>query len=316
MRTGLLDHHCPNVALHLRAQRFWSRHDSAAAADEDEPCTSTSTSPGPGQHPITAGELISILREHLVKAPEYDIESLYKRGYGGAIGFLFKITLTGYGYTFVGKGVEYHRRRRLQREARIYDRLQALQGDVVPVHLGTFELRGAYPMSELFTMLPYMMLLSYAGEDLAAVEKVQQQRGREGEEAKTEQAGEDSDKKQDKKQGTAHLTTGLAPCAVPLTVDLASEKERTVQALAAVGVYDNDDNRHNFLWCAEMQRVVKIDFDRAVYVPRTEDGGTVAKQAQKRDINEEAAVVDNQQAKGHHTHKRARVDAENASKQV
>lgn len=209
-----LDRKCPNVQLHRQAQ-----------VDEDA-----------STHPITKSQLMELVRQQLRWTPECDIECLYNQGYGGAIGFLLRITVTDYGYTFVAKGVEYEWLRRLQRESRIYEHLQSQQGVCIPVHLGLIRLLGAYPLMEYFKVLPYMMLLSYAGEGLSVV------------------------------QG------GLAPFWIPTGVHLELETDRTIGELWRLGLRDGDSNKANVLWCSETQRVMKIDFDRAKFVSPAESG--------------------------------------------
>lgn len=53
---------------------------------------------------------------------------------------LFKLELEPYGYTFVAKGALSGHPYDLEHESRVYARLNRLQGDVVPVHLGIMEL--------------------------------------------------------------------------------------------------------------------------------------------------------------------------------
>ncbi|KAH8656784.1 hypothetical protein BGZ61DRAFT_466168 [Ilyonectria robusta] len=60
---------------------------------------------------------------------------------------LFKLELVPYGYTFVGKGIRSphpwpcgHETRLLNHESYMYARLDRLQGEAVPVHLGLVQL--------------------------------------------------------------------------------------------------------------------------------------------------------------------------------
>ena len=71
-----------------------------------------------------------------------DCECLDKAGCIGRYGVLFKLTLVGYDYTFVFKGVQAPHRYILEREAAVYRALmtlsassqeQPLQGRLVPV---------------------------------------------------------------------------------------------------------------------------------------------------------------------------------------
>jgi hypothetical protein len=59
----------------------------------------------------------------------------------GARGVLLQIILLAYGYTFVSKAITTRFVRELEHEAKVYDRLQPIQGSHVPVFLGTVNLR-------------------------------------------------------------------------------------------------------------------------------------------------------------------------------
>ncbi|XWX00726.1 hypothetical protein V2A60_008747 [Cordyceps javanica] len=76
---------------------------------------------------------------------------------------LFKLELVAFGYTFVGKGILSKCLDHLEHESRIYQRLDKLKGEVVPVHLGMVPLASVY-------LLPggakgmHMMMMSWGGE--------------------------------------------------------------------------------------------------------------------------------------------------------
>lgn len=142
VQKGPLDPHCPNHLLHK-----------------------TMCDNGTDRHPLTSLHLAQRIRDQLFDTPEVDCQYLVSRR--GAIGYPFKLTVTGFGYTFIGKGVQDDHGRRLIHESRIYQALQPLQGSVIPVHLGLIQLHVGYPIQDRFLILPYMMLLAYAGESIA-----------------------------------------------------------------------------------------------------------------------------------------------------
>ncbi|KAL1887929.1 hypothetical protein Sste5346_009874 [Sporothrix stenoceras] len=201
---GELDTKCPNYRLHLQSGS-WPGH----------------------RHSITQDEFTRRVREQLFNTPSVNCKCYL--GNRGCIGFFFKITLTGFGYTFVGKAVEEHYRRRLVHETEIYSHLLPLQGVAVPVHLGLVDLIVPYPERETFTLLKTMMLLSYAGRHIPS--------------------DDDEDDGAD------------------LPSDLKHEIHRTLQELGDLGLWDKDSNPDNIMWCDDVQRVMRIDFDRAVIVP-------------------------------------------------
>jgi hypothetical protein len=178
-------------------------------------------------HPISRGQLSELVRLQLLRTPGQDCDCLIDGGYSGAIGYLFKITLTGYGYTFVAKGVQSRHWQRLVRESRVYREPEHLQGQLVPVHLGLVEVAVPYPMVNS-TLVTHMMLLSYAGLSLYS-EWLERRAAR-----------------------------------LHLDVDWDWEAERTAQELRAAGLVDEDEyNMKNTMWCEDTQRAMRIDFDRA-----------------------------------------------------
>ena len=60
-----------------------------------------------------------------------------------------KITLSGYGYTFVAKAVQDHHAFLLDQELDVYNDLYKLQGSIIPACLGLVELMVPYPMDDL-----------------------------------------------------------------------------------------------------------------------------------------------------------------------
>ncbi|KAI1154301.1 hypothetical protein F4825DRAFT_472501 [Nemania diffusa] len=211
-----IDYSCPNVLLHLEAQRRACRRLKGPRWGE--------------RHAITVDELRELVQHQLLENVELDCQCLLEDGARGAVGCLFKITVTGFGYTLVAKGVETLHRRRLQREVDVYNKLDAQQGLLIPVCLGIVRLLLPYPMVDC-TLVTHMLLMSYAGEPLHWQPLRQ----------KLERTG----------------------------INVDEEERRTIRDLRALGLTDEDDiSTGNITWCAETNRAMKIDFDQA-YVSTT-----------------------------------------------
>ncbi len=131
-----LDSRCPNVRYH---------------------CAGGNT-----HHPIDAQELTKLMSEQLRQDLYGSCDALIGRRKYGSSGVLFKLELTRFGYSFVGKGTVSARPRRLEHECSIYQRLGKLQGDVVPVHLGMISFRPGYLLPGGAYVI-HMMLISWAG---------------------------------------------------------------------------------------------------------------------------------------------------------
>lgn len=132
-----LDDACPNVVQHRR-QRSDRFHDLDLASFH-----------------------------HLVKSQlDADMDHNFQPlGIQGARGALFKITLASHGYTFVAKGTVEAFVIDLVHEGKIYDRLQSLQGTVVPVCLGNMDFEIPYFL-DVGVKIIHMMFLAWGGESL------------------------------------------------------------------------------------------------------------------------------------------------------
>lgn len=209
-----VDHDCPNILLHLEAAR---RIRGPAAAD------GVAGHRGHHRHPIGPAELTELVQQQLLNNVEQDCECLLRRGLNGAIGCLFRLTVTGFGYTLVAKGVQSFHAHRLCHEDVIYKKLAAQQGVLIPVCLGVVKLRLPYPMTN-GKLVTDMLLLSYAGTPL--------------------------------------YSPSLQRRLEARRVDVDAEACRTLGELQALGVEDEDDTSNgNLTWCESVGRVMKIDFD-------------------------------------------------------
>jgi hypothetical protein len=218
LKRGLdLDSNCPNVLSHRSAE-------------------------GGTRHPIDAHEFTRLVGERLRKNPYRDCEALDGWGKMGATGVLFKLELAPYGYTFVGKGTLLPHPRRLEHESQIYARLDRIQGEVVPVHLGLAQLDRGYILPGGARVF-YMMLMSWCGETMENM-----------------------------------VATGTGAGAA----DLAAEVRRSSQAVWAEGVDHGDEREANQLWNDERRRVMLIDFDRATLRPNLKHNQLVKVSEKKR----------------------------------
>lgn len=116
-RGAILDPDCPNVASHVG-------------------------SVGSVRHSINAKTFIRLIEEYLPEEPAKNRNfQCVRLGTGGSTGTLFKLMLSPYEYVFVGKGTTSEFVSNLQQEAFVYEhRLETLQGEVVPVYLGSIDL--------------------------------------------------------------------------------------------------------------------------------------------------------------------------------
>ncbi|KAK2926838.1 hypothetical protein FoTM2_013708 [Fusarium oxysporum f. sp. vasinfectum] len=218
LKRGLdLDNNCPNVLSHRSAE-------------------------GGTRHPIDAHEFARLVGERLRKNPYRDCEALDGWGKMGATGVLFKLELAPYGYTFVGKGALLPHPRRLEHESRIYARLDRIQGEVVPVHLGLARLDRGFILPGGARVF-HMMLMSWCGETIA---------------------------------NTVAAGAGAG------AADLAAEVRRSSQAVWAEGVDHGDEREANRLWNDERRRVMLIDFDRATLRPNLKHNQLVKVSGKKR----------------------------------
>ncbi|OJD09383.1 hypothetical protein ACJ73_10361 [Blastomyces percursus] len=130
-----LDPACPNSHLH-----------QAHSAD--------------GNHPISRGEVAQLLEVQLNNDRDNGCRPLRLHG---ARGIMFKMTLSRYGYTFVGKGTHKGFIPDLQHEAQVYKYLGELQGNLIPVYLGSVNLREPF-ITDGLDLIVHYLLLSWAGD--------------------------------------------------------------------------------------------------------------------------------------------------------
>jgi hypothetical protein len=203
-RGQKLDPRCPNVASHR-------------------------INPGSEHHPIDASHLTGLMQEQLASSLDIDCEPLEMKGLHGAVGSLFKLTLTQYGYTFVGKGTTREYVPSLLDEAKVYARLEKFQGELIPVTLGGITLSTPYHLTAqhavhfVGTDIVHMLLMSWAGETMT----------------------------------TAQLS------------DFDTGIKRSLQRIRGEGVLHEDEREANLLFNKELNKPIIIDFhDTRVLSPK------------------------------------------------
>ncbi|KAG6126223.1 hypothetical protein E4U38_007071 [Claviceps purpurea] len=201
-----LDFECPNVKHHCRSDA-----DEAGAGHPD-------------RHPVDHIEWLRLLQDQFKQSLDEGIryESVF-----GARGALFKVTLLAYGYTFVSKGTVSGHIKHLEHEARVYEKLKPMQGQYVPVFLGTIDLRTVDKDYWIYfqTKVVHMMFLSWGGFLL--------------EQDKMEELG------------------------VLHEIDWIDEGTDTLRAVHNKGVLHCDVRWDNILYSPDTKTIMLIDFERA-----------------------------------------------------
>jgi hypothetical protein len=199
-----LDANCPNVASHRLTT-------------------------GMTKHPIRFEDLAILLQQQLAHSLDRHCEPLEMKGKYGAVGTLFKLTLAQYGYTFVGKGTIQDFIPFLTHAAKVFNRLERVQGEAAPVHLGNVTLTQPYHLTAqnairfAGTKIVHMLLMSWGGE----------------------------------------VATNMGEC-----INLPVEVARSLKILRDEGVVHDDPREPNWLWNEERNRILVIDFDTAYLLPR------------------------------------------------
>jgi len=101
-----------------------------------------------------------ILKVGDAEDPENGCEPLGKQGTRGT---LFRLTLEWYGYTFVAKGTVTAFEAKLKHEGLVYQHLDEVQGELVPVYLGNISLVRPYFL-DIGVRIVHMLFMSWEGE--------------------------------------------------------------------------------------------------------------------------------------------------------
>ena len=134
VQGNALDESCPNAGLHRCGRKG-------------------------RKHLLTKQQFPTLVQSQLARSLDDNVKELHKQGIRGA---LFEIDLVAYGYMLVAKATIDVYIPYLMHEGRIYDRLESLQGTLIPVYLGNIDL--VTPWYDLGVRLTHMLLMSYAGE--------------------------------------------------------------------------------------------------------------------------------------------------------
>ncbi|KAJ9413803.1 hypothetical protein QL093DRAFT_2500296 [Fusarium oxysporum] len=146
-------------------------------------------------------------------------------GEGGARGVLFQVTLLAHGYTFVSKGTVRAFIKDLEHEAAVYERLKPIQGVHVPVLLGAIDL-GSMNKTYYYDHRVYVVHMTFLSWGGCSIDRAQR-------------IG-DTDR------------------------PLEDEAIRSLRAMHREGVVHKDVRLANMLFNPETNRVMVIDFERAL----------------------------------------------------
>ena len=142
VRGSTLDTNCPNARLHRQGKKGRA-------------------------HVLSKQYFSTLVQQQLATTLDANCTDLKKQGARGA---LFQITLASHGYTFVGKGTRDVFVPDLKHEGRMYDRLESVQGKMIPVYLGNIDLNR--PWRDFGVRITHMLLMSWGGERVDQVEGV------------------------------------------------------------------------------------------------------------------------------------------------
>ena len=129
-----------------------------SALDENCPHVNFHRGGDGGKHALTKEKVCYLMRKQLARTLEWNCSDLNIRG---ARGRLIKLSLASHGYTFVAKGTQETFVPYLRHEARMYNRLSALQGHSIPIRLGSIDL--VTPWIDHQGYMVHMLLLAYGG---------------------------------------------------------------------------------------------------------------------------------------------------------
>ncbi|KJX95324.1 serine/threonine protein kinase domain protein [Zymoseptoria brevis] len=174
-----------------------------------------------GSHRGSSGRIVELLREQLES--EQSESGMTPLAKGGRTSELYSVRLFGTGHCLLAKTHQQSDYRWLQNEAAVYDRLQSLQGQVVPVFCGVLRLPQAIS-SARGTEYHHLLLLSWAGDALGC-------------------------RRQDEPR---QLATQLQPQIVS-----------AITAIHEAQVIHGDPERRNIILDETSGRVMIIDFERS-----------------------------------------------------
>ncbi|KFX93061.1 hypothetical protein O988_07000 [Pseudogymnoascus sp. VKM F-3808] len=248
-RGSKLDEDCPNAASHR-------------------------VSKGSTHHRIDAETFTRQVREQISEFHDCGCTYAQKSGSTGA---LFKLVLFCYGYTFVGKGATEEHIPNLRHEAVVYEqRLDSLQGEAVPVYLGSIDMVKPYSLfcdyeqEKIFVV--HMMLMSWSGDEISKSDVPVSEVNRSLQEVV--------------RRGVIHNDifkenddwASVRSDASWWTTDKIRQLKLSQMRKAVC--YPNV-RRRNMLWNSERKRVMLIDFERSVLLDEESDESTQSEKLEK-----------------------------------
>ncbi|KFY92277.1 hypothetical protein V498_05060 [Pseudogymnoascus sp. VKM F-4517 (FW-2822)] len=245
-RQSILDPDCPNVASHVG-------------------------SVGSVRHSIDAKFFIRLIEEYLPEEPSKNINfQCVRLGTGGSTGTLFKLMLSPYEYVFVGKGTTTEFVSNLQHEAFVYEhRLEGLQGEAVPVYLGSIDLEMATSWSmgnthgaAITERIVHMILMSWSGYAISETDVPVSEVSRSLQEVVRRgvihnDICKDSTFWSSVRDGTAKWS--------------ARDVKRVMLSKTGKDLCYTKMRKRNMLWNSEQKRVMIIDFERSILIDDESD---------------------------------------------
>lgn len=160
VRGHVLDMKCPNVQAHQQGAQDNGQDNGQDRSNEKglgrEECKNG--------HGLDQAGLMRLIDRQLQRAGRDDdggFESMDRSGWAGA---LFRVELVSHGYAFVGKGTVEPLVPVLHAEAKMYKRMDSIQGKAIPVYLGSTDLTSPFHLTTSVAIV-HLMLLSWAGEE-------------------------------------------------------------------------------------------------------------------------------------------------------
>jgi hypothetical protein len=129
----------------------------------DEACPNVNAHRAHGagnEHALGRKSLAKLILRQLAEDPDDGCEPLGKQGARDA---LFGLTLEWYGYTFVAKGTVTAFEAKWKHEGLVYEHLDKVQGELIPVYLGNISLVRPFFL-DVRVRIVHMLLMSWAGE--------------------------------------------------------------------------------------------------------------------------------------------------------
>lgn len=243
----------------------------------DESCPNTAShrvSEGSIHHPIDEKAFTRLAREDLAQdlAKSTGVYSV-RLNMNGTTGTLFKLMLPRYEYVFVGKGTTSEFVLNLQHEALVYEhRLKSLQGQSVPVYLGSIDVDLVIRWAIGADQIVHMMLMSWSGDTIPETEVPILEVNRTLQEVIL--------------RGVIHndvFKDSRDWASVRKNIYIWSTdnvKKHLLSQMRKAVCYPNV-RRRNMLWNSERKRVMLIDFERSIILDDESDGPDQADQPKK-----------------------------------